>query len=169
MVRMLSYLLSGFLIAYLLWGLQGSKQEFGLEAVGTEPSEVVAPGPGLEPDNRPANSASDSQPIFVESPREAAGYKPQSIGEDIDFDDVSVFDGAPVQSLGEDIDVEDLSIFDNAPQVDFGDDIDVEDFDLSEYEIVQDVGEDIDLEDYFEMGNDQPEESIGEDVDPDTP
>lgn len=169
MARILLCLASGFFIAYLLWGLQDSKEEVNREAVGAGPGGVVLPEPSFDTGNSPLTTSNDPQPTFVESPREAEGYSPQSIGQDIDLDDFSVFDDAPVQILGDDIDVDDLSIFDNQPQIDIGEDIDTEDRDIAAFEIVQDLGEDIDPEYYSGVGDDQPEQSIGEDIDPDTP
>ena len=52
--------------------------------------------------------AAPPTPIFIEPDPDRI---PQSLGEDIDFDDLSVFDNIPVQSVGEDIDVDDLSVF----------------------------------------------------------
>ena len=174
-MRILSYFVSSLLIAYLLWGLLNSEAENGKQSIGTEPGGVVSPVQDFEAGNSPATTSSGPEPtsapepIFVESLREAEGYPPQSIGEDIDLDDVSVFEDAPVQSLGEDIDVDDFSIFDNAPQIDLGEDIDIEDVDISAFEIIQDVGEDVDPENFFGTDNDQPAQSLGEDLDPDTP
>lgn len=168
-MRILSYLLSGLLIAYLLWGLHDPDKGTYSEATATESDEGILSDKAIEPGSAPPKSPAVSEAVFVESPREAEGYLPQSLGEDIDFDDVSVFDDAPAQSLGDDIDVEDLSVFDDAPQIDVGENIDVEDVDISAFEIVQDLGEDVDLEDFFGIDSAQPEQSLGEDVDPDTP
>lgn len=111
-----------------------------------------------------AASATNVNPIFVE---DNPNRMFQSVGEDIDFDDFSVFEDTETQSIGPDVDIEDLTVFSDAIAIDVGEDLDIEDFDVIEVRSPQSIGEDLNIEDFYGIGAEVSVESVGEDVDPD--
>lgn len=71
----------------------------------------------------------------------------QSIGEDIDAEDLSVVASRPLQVIGEPLDVEDIAILDTKAYIDLGPDIDVDDLDEYEATIASEsVGEELDAQ-----------------------
>jgi hypothetical protein len=71
----------------------------------------------------------------------------QSIGPDIDADDLSIFESRPTEIIGPNVDVEDLSLLSANVYEDIGVEIDVEDvkaYDASVF--VESWGEDLDIE-----------------------
>lgn len=71
----------------------------------------------------------------------------QSIGEDIDAEDLSIVASRPLQVIGEPLDVEDIAILDTKPFIELGPDIDVDDLDDYEATIVSEsVGEELDAQ-----------------------
>ena len=71
----------------------------------------------------------------------------QSLGPDIDADDLSIFESRPTEIIGPNVDVEDLSLLSANVYEDIGVEIDVEDvkaYDASVF--VESWGEDLDIE-----------------------
>lgn len=158
-------------VALAFWWLLGRSDSAQVESS----QEIIVAVPEVqmhEGDSNLAEQGSSELDFSTESPTpvfvdDNPDRTPQSLGDDIDFDDITVFDDAAAQSIGEDIDVEDLTIFSDATVVDVGEDLDVEDFDLIEVRSPQNIGEDLNIEDFYGIAADVPEESVGDDVDPD--
>ena len=69
----------------------------------------------------------------------------QSIGDDIDAEDLSVFASRATEIVGEPIDIEDIVVLDENPYADFGSDVDVEDVVGYDATVVaESVGEELD-------------------------
>lgn len=71
----------------------------------------------------------------------------QSIGPDIDVDDLSIFESRATESIGPDVDVDDLSLLNTKAYEDIGDEVDVEDVKAYNASVfVESLGEDLDAE-----------------------